>query len=528
MGYTDKGKDRLVEAKQQALKVLEKSHESSVVFVLDSSEPGLPSPLSPASARKRIEGLSLHPIAIPLNEAVGQAFKAVAEVQDKQRREVYVLTDLARSAWDSNRAIENIDKAKLAKPEVAAYVMRLTPKDVRDAAIVSAEARASDGVATAGSSVEIKSAAARRASPQNARSSSSWLAPAIRPKDSNCAESSVAIPADGEADVSFRTPKLAEGLHRAWLRLGGGTDPLTFDDVRYLTFNVQTALKVLARFRRRRRLALRRLVLSPDALPEGEPRPYKVERVLTRRLPESLQRSALKSYACVFLLNVNQLSDDLWSRLDGYVREGGGLVIALGDRVDRDNYSRDFIPGSLAPPKPLSKPTNFGKADFAHPMFRREPKQLDADLTGVPISKYFPLTLPAKGAGTRVLLSYQDNAPALVERAFAGASTGRVLVWTTPLARRSDRRDRAAWNEFPLYWSFLELNDQTIPYLAGLAAKRLNYDAGETVVLPLDPARRFSNYLVEAPNKGGSATYTPPATASALEVEAPRPWASGR
>lgn len=521
MSYNDQGKDRLAEAKRQALRILEKSHESSAVFVLDSSEPGVPAALSPASARKRIEGLSLHSIVVPLNEAVGQAFKAVAEVEDKQRREVYVLTDLARSAWDPNRPIENVEKGKRAKPEIAAYILRLTPKDARDAAIVSAEARAADGVATSGSSVEIR-ARVRASGARAVRSVEFLLArPGDPPEGLKRAEKSVDVPADGEIDVSFRTPKLAEGIQRAWLRLTGGADPLAFDDVRYLTFQVQPALKVLLVSDLAEDSIYVASALSPDALPEGEPRPYKVERALSRGLAEKLAKVDLKSYSCIYLLNVKRLSDDLWSRLDGYVREGGGLVIGLGDRIDRDNYSRDLIPGAIEKLKSLRKPTNFGKADFAHPLFRREPKLLDADLTGVPIFRYFPLTLAAKAPGTRVLLSYQDGAPALVERAFPGAATGRVLIWTTPLARRSDRRDRAAWNEFPLFWSFLELNDQTVPYLAGLAAKRLNYEAGETVVLPLDPSRRFSNYLVEAPNKAGSATYSPPPTASALEVESP-------
>ena len=86
-------------------------------------------------------------------------------------------------------------------------------------------------------------------------------------------------------------------------------------------------------------------------------------------------------------------------------------------------------------------------------------------------------------------MSFADNAPALLERTFKGARTGRVLLWTTPLARRANRairKDQAAWNEFPLpagnNWSFLVLMNQTVPYLAGTSGEQLNFEAGENVL----------------------------------------------
>ena len=44
--------------------------------------------------------------------------------------------------------------------------------------------------------------------------------------------------------------------------------------------------------------------------------------------------------------------------------------------------------------------------------------------------------------GSRVLLSYADKSPALIERVFKGSRTGRVLLWTTPLSRRPDHVGR--------------------------------------------------------------------------------------
>src|SRR5215218_252491 len=57
MGYKEKDKTRLDEAKERAYEILKKMPDASQVFVVDSAEPGVPTPLSPSAARKRIEGL---------------------------------------------------------------------------------------------------------------------------------------------------------------------------------------------------------------------------------------------------------------------------------------------------------------------------------------------------------------------------------------------------------------------------------------------------------------------------------------
>src|SRR5262249_45554623 len=131
--------------------------------------------------------------------------------------------------------------------------------------------------------------------------------------------------------------------------------------------------------------------------------------------------------------------------------------------------------------KPAGKETTFGKlSDVTHPLFESYAKEIEPMLALVPVYRYW--SVKPSEAGTRVLLSFADNAPALLERTFKGPKTGRVLLWTTPLARRADRpirNDRAAWNEFPLplgnNWSFLVLMNLTVPYLAGTSTDQLNF-----------------------------------------------------
>src|SRR5271157_6096904 len=62
MSYKENGKTRLDEAKERAKAILDKVQDSSLVFVVDSSQPVVPVGLSPAAARKWIDNLTLRDV----------------------------------------------------------------------------------------------------------------------------------------------------------------------------------------------------------------------------------------------------------------------------------------------------------------------------------------------------------------------------------------------------------------------------------------------------------------------------------
>lgn len=528
MGYKPLDKTLLAQAKERADEIVKKLPASSQIFVIDSADPGFTA-LSPAAARKRIEGLTLRAANRPLNNAVGLAYKAIAD-SDRPRREVYVLTDLARSSWDRERPVDGLDTLKKVKDAVGTYVLRLGPKDVRDVAVVQAAPAVS--VAAPGEPVEIRARIAAQG-PAASRLAELYVDGVLRQKQP------ITLPANGQLDLKFLTPKLdpAVPIHQGQVRITGGADPLEFDDSRFFTFKVQPPLKVLVVSD----LAIDGLFVADALDPEGNssaagtPRPFRVESIRTEKFSEQ-PRDALRDYAAVFLLNVRELGESDWGRLNAFVHDGGGLVVGLGDRASPESYNTpgasSFLPASLtekSPPNP-KEDANFGKVtDLTHSLFQTYTRQLDEMLSHVPIYRYWVVTVPK---GSRTLLAYSTGAPALVERTFQGVKTGRVLLWTTPLARRSDERSEAAWNEFPSpsgdNWSFWYLMNQTIPYLAGVASETLNFEAGQDVVLPIDPTRRAKNYIVasedaQKDDDGKSRQrLSPPITADSLVVVSPQ------
>ncbi len=524
MEYTERGNNRLAEAKLRAAEILKKATEDSEIFVLDSADPVKPEAVSPGSARKRIEGLALRAANRPLNAALVQAAGVVA-ASGLRRREIYVLTDLASSAWElgSTRTAEELEKTRKDKKVVKTYILRLTPKEIINVAVVAAEPAAT--IAAEGEPMEIR-VTLRSSGPATSRVVEFYLDGERNKKD----QKAVDLPINGEKEITFLTPpRLETGLHQGRIELGGGTDFMKFDDKRYFSFNVQPALKVLivADVTSDQDLDARfvRTALAPEASvgsPEAAGSPFRVDRETRKQFGERT-RLSIKDYSCVFLLNVDRLSAADWGKLTGFVREGGGLVVAPGDRAIPSAYegpaASALLPATLDTKKDAPPGTHFGRAEYDHPLFSRHPKLLDPELTAWPVYRYWGVR-PAESS--RTLLKYADGGPALLERTFKGPRTGHVLLWTTPLSRRYDRADPAAWNEFPLSWSFLDVLMQTVPYLAGTAGERLNYEAGQDAAVTIDPNRRSASYTVQGPEANLNQRLAAPLASDILLVSAPQ------
>ncbi len=508
MQFTEKGKDRLAEAKERAIDVLARASDTSQVFVIDSADPGVPVALSPAGARKQLNALNLRPANRQLNTSVGLGYTAVL-ASDRLRKEVYVLTDLTASAWDLAHPVEGLEKTKDAKTPVSTFVLRLAPKDLKDVAIVEAASSAGDST-----EVQVK---VRNQGPKTTRVVEFKLDGQVRDKKT------LDLPEDSEVPVKFNTPRLDPGLHRAEIHLSGGTDPMEFNDLRVLTFQVAASAKVLilSDLDEDGDFIATALDADPSAAVADPTRPFLVDR---GRVTELTNKTAegLRSYATIFLNNVARLSDADWQKLGAYVREGGGVVIGLGNRVQIDSYNSDtaaaILPGRLDKVITFKEPTTFGQITVDHSLFTRYTKDLATDLGGVPVFKAWGVT---PGPATRSVVTLTEGGPGLLERTFKGTKTGRVLLWTTPLSRRGQGDDPAAWNELPLFFSFWYLVKQTVPYLSGIEGAKLNYDAGEDVILPLDPSRRLTNYVVQGPDQKTADRQSPSATTTTLILSAP-------
>ena len=107
---------------------------------------------SPAAARKRVEALTLRDANRPLNASVGPAYAAVAERQAAAR--CLRLHRPRPSAWDADRPGRRARQVGQGQGRLQTFVLRLTPKDIKDVAVVAADP--SSTVATQGEPMEIR------------------------------------------------------------------------------------------------------------------------------------------------------------------------------------------------------------------------------------------------------------------------------------------------------------------------------------------------------------------------------------
>jgi len=523
MGYTERDKTLLDQAKDRARELIGRLPDTSLIFAVNSADPGVPVGLSPAAANKWIDNLTVRAVNRPLNQAMGLVYSAVADC-DRPRREVYVLTDLARSAWDAERPAEGLDRVAQAKQKpggkIATIVLRLGPQERQNVSIDETEL--SSDMVSRGEPVEIRGVVSSQ-SPKPVDRIVEFHLDGVKK-----GQEAIEIPPNGQAEVRFLTPpRLKEGeIHRVELKLAGAPDSLKFDDQRYLSFEVRPPMNVLVVADRSIDADFVALALDPN--PAAGSRNFDVQRAAPSELTARFREKGLKDFAVVFLLNVATLDESAWGMLNAYVHEGGGLVVGLGDRCQPENYNgsiaAQLLPGQLDAPfaPPGEAGTTFGKiADATHPIFDRFLKEIDDQFAVTPIYKYWKLQPSPPG---RTLVPFADGAPALLERTFRGARTGRVLLWTTPLARRPSRTDRAAWNEFPSpsFWAFPVIMNLSVPYLAGAAGNQLNFEAGEDVLLAMPANARYQNFLITGPDEKSTERLSPPSPGEPLRIASPQ------
>jgi hypothetical protein len=186
------------------------------------------------------------------------------------------------------------------------------------------------------------------------------------------------------------------------------------------------------------------------------------------------------------------LSKEFVDRLGSFVRDGGGLVIAVGDNVIPQRYNAilgsagaGLLPFDLAevaaaqPEQPFKPAPDSTATPSFLARFREDPYHTVT--TDVDILKVMGVREDDR-AGGRVLMRLTDQKPWLASRA---VGDGEVLFCATPLDM--------SWSNWPAragsYLSFMQL---TLSHLTGKAGNGVNVVAGQPLVWhPAEALREF-------------------------------------
>jgi hypothetical protein len=273
------------------------------------------------------------------------------------------------------------------------------------------------------------------------------------------------VPPKGETTVSFQTRIAKPGAHSGQIVLK--KDNLAGDTAVNFTLDAQEKLRVL--------------------VVDGDPQTSLVqsetffliralnpagERDSSLFLPtvivaDGLNAANLDSYQVIALCNVAALPDGFAAKLPNYLRQGGGLLIFAGDKLQAENYNQklsQILPAQLRDRKigVEANAEKIDKLDLAHPALQvfTDPI-LQESLKSARVWSYL------RGSG-KALISLANGDPLLLEQS---VGAGKVMLLTS-----SADRD---WNDLPVKTVYLPLIQSLSQYLAG--TRRGSLDGGIAV-----------------------------------------------
>lgn len=185
----------------------------------------------------------------------------------------------------------------------------------------------------------------------------------------------------------------------------------------------------------------------------------------------TLDRHPLDEHDVVVLANVGALPADQARALEAFVRGGGGLLVAMGDKVAPAEANASLgalLPRALRDVRQSGdaaasaeagdrRPARLTVFERGHPILRAIPDPGGSSLGSAQARRYMLLD-PAADAGGEVVIGLDDGAPFLLTR---GLGQGRVALLTGTLDRD--------WCDLPIRADFLPLLQQTLRYLTRVA-----------------------------------------------------------
>ena len=275
---------------------------------------------------------------------------------------------------------------------------------------------------------------------------------------------SVDLPPRAEVFVEFELEYREAGVHQLQIHLQ--PDYLAVDNDRYLVMSARDELNVLLVNGRVSGKVMGRatdylqLALDPS-LPTSSWRGLIRPQVVN---DTELPGVDLARFDAVCLCNVSMLTEQEAGLIEQYVRQGGGLVVTLGDQVVAENYNQvwhragqGFLPAALADRVGSADQPDqiyeFAPSDYTHPILRVFAGNPSAGLETTKIHCYFRTVLPAETTA-QVVLRYDTGDPVLLDY---GYGQGRVLLLTTSVDRD--------WGSFPVWPSFPPLMSEMMFYV---------------------------------------------------------------
>lgn len=500
MEYRRNNQTRLEASKEMGLWLLTQLPPESQVAVLDTKPGPSVFQIDRGAARERIERLAAVPNSLPLAQVTAQALSLVGE-SDLGRKEVYVFTDLAAAAWPESDAA-TIAAAAAKAADAGVYLVDVGVQNPVNYSLgeprLSAQVISANSPLGAGVELTLVEPDAGRAEGGRSRGVEIFLLDA-EGNPQRAGQREVELGEAAGRQLEFTLGPLAPGVRQGFLRIVG-QDALAADDTRYFSVAVKEPWRILivAPGTEHTYASFLEELIAPESWRLSGQARFRCDMIEQN----SLADAKLDDYAAVCLLDPKPLDERQWRRLADYAAAGGGTAVFLGRNAQPvDSFNRPAAQEILAGPlvrqaRAPDEGVVVAPQNLQHPVLS-EFKEITGSIPwqDTPVLRYWELAGLAKGAAA--IVNYSDGRPALIERS---VGAGLAVTMTTPI---SDSAGKQPWNLLPVadQWPFLILTNRLMLYLVGSTGERLNYLAGQTAVVPLDPKSPFRSYLVAAPDE---------------------------
>ncbi len=487
-GYLVDGKAWIKRAGDEARRILTQlGPEAEVAIVRASEGADHPTELTRDHLRLRDQLLALEPSARPADttRALARAAQLLA-ASSHARKTVYLLSLLAKTGFRA-------DDPPWGKEGPAIVVVELRPPKTPNLAVTSLKVDADTSSGSRGVAFD--------AEVGNFSESPAKVEVSLAIADRVVARGTLEIGA-GEKKSKRFLAALPAGVRSTDAQVSLAGDALSIDDRRWVRASLRDQVRVLLvdgdprTVRHDDELFYLEAALRPGDREDSGTSVRSIQPEELSALDPTKSKTALdlNEFDVVVLANVAALPAERVAALAAWVRAGGGILVAPGDRVEPAAYDRTMLP---LLPQSLSDPidTTWGaspedrdsralhlvKWEADHPIFTPFSK----DAPELADAKFFKIYLLGPTTATqdrKVLARFTNGAAALVE---ASIGAGRTLLFTSTLDRD--------WNDLPIHAGFLPLVQQAMRHLARKHAIGTDTDhaVGSSVVLPAGDLKRL-------------------------------------
>lgn len=443
---------RAQDAARQALDGLEASGRGTVILFDDQARVVSEEAGSRASLRAAIDSSRPSDASTRYAPAMQLARRITGESR-LPTREVVVISDFQRSGWDLG------EEARLPAGVV------VTPVDVATGEVSDRAVRA----------VELRRAVENGRERLTVVARVSNVGPAVRGLEARLevagrtvATSRLDLAADAGGVVTFEPQAVPETPQRAAIRIAA--DDVPEDDVLHFVMERAPSIPVLVV---EPGPGVDRDIFLQRALEIGERPAFDI----TVRRVNQLTGTDFVGKRLVILNDVPFPAGEAGRRLETFVRNGGGLLVAQGEATTTrawpagGNGLLPAAPGEMRD-RMADKGAVVGFIDRSHPALSLFGATGGVDLSGARFYRYRPIAVDSG-----VLARFDDGAVALAEQS---VGTGRVVTFASSFD--------GVWNDLPRQLVFLPFVHQIAQYTSGYRAGRNVYEVGDAVDLQMTAA----------------------------------------